>query len=303
MATKAASQKTQLGIIKEVTFGTTPATPQLLAQRHSDTAFTLNIEQLQDESKTAARQYFDISQGNKTVTGTINGPFSHNNYDTLLECGMLNTWATNSLALGNTRVSLTIEEGQPDINEYFVYRGFVGNSFSISAPNDGIVTFSMEGMAVAEANNSTTISAASYTPFADRTAYTHCRGTVTEGGTPIAYVSGVELTVNNNYSTQNVWGECDASDLVEGRAQVTGTLTVFFVDTTLYNKFVSGAASSLSFVLSDGTNTMTFTMPKIKYTAGDKPSANSSDPRTITLSFEAFAPSSVGSALTITRSA
>lgn len=303
MATKAASQRTQVGIIKESVFGTTPNTPQLLEQRHSDTSFTLTIDSLQDETKTSVRQYLDISQGNRSVTGSINGPLCHANYDILLECGMLNTWNTNSLALGNTRIGLTVEEAQPDIAQFFVYRGFVGNSFTIDSPNDGNVTFSMEGMAMDETVNTSTISTAPYTPFASKTPFTHCNGTLTEGGAPIAYVSGINFTVNNNYSAQNVWGDCDVSDLVEGRAQVTGTLTVFFVNAVLYNKFVNGTPTSLSVAFSDGVNSLTFTMPKVKYTSGDKPSGNSSDPRTITLGFEAFAPSSVGSALTITRTA
>lgn len=303
MATKAASQRTQIGLIKESAFGVTPNTPQLTEQRHSDSSFTLTIEQLQDDTKTALRQYLDVSQGNRAVTGTINGPLCHANYDTLLECAMLNTWSNNSLALGNDRVSLTVEEAQSDISQYFVYKGFVGNSFSIDAPNNGNVTIAIEGMAMEEEVNSASISTSTYTPFASKTPFTHCNGTITEGGVPIAYVSGINFSLNNNYTSQNVWGDCETSDLIEGRAQITGTFTVFFVNALLYNKFVNGTSSSLEVTFSDGTNSLTFSMPKIKYVSGEKPSGNTNDPRTISLGFEAFAPTSNGSALTITRTA
>lgn len=298
----ASSQQTKWGLIAETVFGQTPATPQLLEQRQSDTNFTLEIETVLDESKTGLRQYLDSTQGNRTVTGSLSGPFAHNSYDALLETAMFNKWAGNSLVLGNDRQSVTLEENVGN-GVFFQYNGVLGNQLTIDAPNNGTVTFSLEVMALEEKSTSASISTAEYTPYAARTPFSHCRGTVTEGGVPIAYVSAINMSLNNNITIQQYWGDCDTGDLTDGRAEVSGTLTVFFVSDVLYNKFVSGVASSLSFTLDDGTNTMTFDMPKIKYSSGEKGSGNNSDPRTVTLGFNAYAPSTTGSALTITRSA
>lgn len=299
----ASASTTKIGIIKETTFGTTPATPQLLAQKHSDTTFTLAIETILDESKTGSRDYYGSSQGNRTITGTINGPFAHQNYDTLLELAMFNSWETNSLSAGSTRQSITLEESQPDINWYATYKGMVANSLTIDAPNNGNVTFSMEVMALSEVVAATSISTGAYTPIPARTPFTHCKGTVIEGGSPIAYVSGINLVVNNNITAQQYWGNCDTGDLTEGRRAISGTLTVYFVSDALYNKFVSGADTSLQFTLTSGTQTMTFNLPKIRYNAADKPSPNGSDPRTVTLSFDAFKLNDATPVMTITRSA
>lgn len=301
----ASSQNTKVGLIKEVTFATTPTDPQLLAQYQAETNFVLSQESIEDTVKTGFRQELNYLYGNKTYTGTITGQLTHGNYDTLLETAMFNTWATNTLSLGATRVSLSIEEAQADMDTptYFLYTGFVGNTLTIDAPNNGAVTFTLEGLAMSETESSDSVSVADYTPYAAKTPFTSCRGVITEGGTPIAYVSGSNFSINNNLTVQNYWGDCDPGDLTEGRAVVEGTLTVFFVSTALYNKFVNGTSSTLSIQFSDGTNTLTFNFPKIYYTSGEKPSPAGSDPRTLTLGFRAVAPSVSGSAVTVTRSA
>lgn len=299
----ASSQKTKVGLIKESAFGVLPATPQLLAQYQAETNFVLSQESIEDTVKTGFRQDLNYLYGNKSYTGTITGQLTHGNYDTLMETAFFNTWSTNTLSIGDTRVSLTIEEGQPDISTYFQYSGFVGNTLTIDAPNNGAVTFTLEGMAMSETESAATVSTTAYTPYASKTPFTSCRGVITEGGTPIAYVSGANFSINNNLTVQNYWGDCDPGDLTEGRAVVEGTLTVFFVSTSLYNKFVNGTSSTLNIQFSDGTNTLTFNFPKIYYTSGEKPSPAGSDPRTLTLGFRAVAPSIGAAALTVTRSA
>lgn len=297
----ATSQETKWGLIKETTFGVTPTDPQFLEQRQYDTNFTLEIETILDESKTGSRQYRDSTQGNRTVSGSLAGPFSYGSYDNILETVMFNTWSSNSLSLGSARQSVTLEEST-GINIFRQYTGVVGNQFTLDAPNNGTVTFTIDMLAMEESTTTTSESVAAYTPYAVTTPFSHCKGTLVEGGQPIAYLSAVNLTVNNNLTAQQYWGDCSTGDITEGRADVSGTLTVYFVDDVIYNKFVSGAMSSLSFTLTDGTNTMTFSMPRIKYSSGEKPSGNSSDPRTITLAFSAFEGPAGEPSLTITRS-
>ena len=60
-----------------------------------------------------------------------------------------------------------------------------------------------------------------------------------------------------------------------GRSIVTGELTAFYADDTLLDAFDTEAEVALVFTLTDGTNTCTFTLPKIKFTGGKPRSAAS----------------------------
>jgi hypothetical protein len=126
-------------------------------------------------------------------------------------------------------------------------------------------------------------------------------GTLSEGGGVNALVTGIDLTLANNLSALQVIGNDHAVGLVDGRANITGTMTAYFADSTLLDKFISEAESSLEFTIGDGTNTMTFLMPRIKYSGGDVP-VNDEGPIILNMPFQALYDSVDGYSLQITRS-
>jgi hypothetical protein len=300
----ASNATTLIGIIPELTFGNTPVSPQLTAQRFAEANFTNAKQELLDESKTASRQYSYTKVGNTSITGSISSPFAHNNFDTLLESLFYNSWNNNQLILGNTVKSFTLEEAQADASVFRSFRGCIVNSFTLSSPVEGLTTasFSINGLNETVATSSIDISGV-YTPQAVREPFLSCGGTISEGGSPIAYVTNLELTVNNNISPVYAWGECSTSDLIPGKVDVTFSLTCFIPNATLYNKFLNNTGSSLEFTLSDGSNNITFLLPNIKYTSADLPVASGSGLRAIQLAGRALFDSGINSTIRITRSA
>lgn len=303
MAQNASNAVTQIGIIKETVFGTTPSTPQLISQKHSSGGFTVTREELLDDSKSSGRGYEQTQQGNSTIAGTISGPFTHTNYDTLLESVLFGTFTSNVLKRGETRVSLTMEDAQRDIGVFRSYTGMVGNSFTLTAPIDGLVTVDFEFMGMRETVATSSIDANGYSPSADKVPFTHCGGTILEGGAPVGVVNSISLTLTNNMNADFYWGSCSTGDIVPGRVDVTGTLDVFFTSAAMYNKFVNKTQSSLEFTLSNGTDTVTFKLPKIVYTGADLPIAAGSESRMLSLPFRALVDATEGTELIITRSA
>ena len=215
---------------------------------------------------------------------------------------MFGAFTTNVLKRGEVRTSLSVEEAQSDISVYRLFKGVVGNTFTIDAPIDGLVTVSFDFLALTEVVGNTSADADGYTPFADKQPFTHCGGTISEGGAPIAYVSSVSLNVNNNLTPDYVWGSCDTADLIPGRVDVTGTLEVFFTSSVMYNKFVNKTISSLEFTLSNGTDTLNFELPRIQYNGADVPVDAGSESRVVSLPFRAFIDPTEGTELIITRS-
>ena len=308
MAT-ASNAKTKLGIVKEVVFGTTPATPVFKNQKHSSESLSMTINEVLDESKSTSRQYSYTMQGTRSVQGSIEGPLDHDNYSLLLESALFNEWdSANTLELGDTRQSVSIEKAT-DNGAYFLYKGMVVNSFSIeSSASDAATNISFELLGLSETSGTSSASASPYTSIVDSLPFTSCGGVLLEGGQPLAQVSSISVNVDNGINPEYYWGNCDAGDLVTGRAEVTGTLEVFFNDLVLYNKFKNGTATSLQFTLTNGAaggnKTFTFTMPNIRYTASDLPSSSGDESMILSLEFRAlYSVATNSSGLKITRSA
>ena len=304
MSNFASNNNAKIGLIKETILGTTPATPSLTAQRFATANFTVARDEITDPSKTGARQQVYTQVGNVAVTGTLSAPLAHNNYDTLFESALFNTFAANELIIGNTPVSLSIEEGQPDAATpvYRLFKGMIVNGFSIASPTEGLTTVDFDFVGLNAVIDDESVDADdAYTAQAVRQPFVTCGGVIREGGVDIGYVNSVNLSYTNNLEAAQVWGACSAEDIIPGNVEITGSLGVFLRDATLLNKFLTNTESSLLFTLSDGTNTLTFNLPRIKYTAADAPLGDGS--RIVELSFRALYDAVEGSSIVITRSA
>ena len=92
-------------------------------------------------------------------------------------------------------------------------------------------------------------------------------GSITEGGTVIAYVTGLDLKLAVASQANNVVFQPTAQSITMGQAVVTGTLTAYFLNQALKLKFINGTATSLQFVLGTGSGSYTFSMAQVKYTS------------------------------------
>ncbi len=67
-------------------------------------------------------------------------------------------------------------------------------------------------------------------------------------------------------------GDRAAAGIVPGRINCTGTVSAFFSDMAMMNKFLNETESSLTVVLGDGaTKSYRITLPRIKYSGGNNP--------------------------------
>lgn len=172
---------------------------------------------------------------------------------------------------GTIRKSFTVEKRFLDIDEYFTFSGMIigGASFNIAANEILTGSFSFLGTA---ANNATTSIANSVTQAPD----TEVLNAVTnfsslrEGGTVTNdTISSISLSINNNLRGLSGVGTLGHVDVGAGTFEVTGSLSVYFADGTLFNKYLNNVETSIDFQVTDmDGNTYIFTLARVKLSNG-----------------------------------
>ena len=117
-----------------------------------------------------------------------------------------------------------------------------------------------------------------------------------------AIVTGLDFTVSNGYAPTFVIGDDSAPSLEFGRAEVEGTLSAYFEDAALVNRFINETETALEVSVGDGTNTMTFLFPRVKVNSADV-GVDGPTSRVVSMSFVALYDTTEATNLSITRSA
>lgn len=296
--------RAKVGYITEVTYGTTPATPALIELPFTSFSVNLTRDEYEDNSIRSDRMERYSLSGNRTVGGSIDVNLTHSLYDPLLESLCQGAFTTNVLKTGTTRKSFTVEEQALDITQYRVYTGLLVDKADFTIPASGIVTakFDVIGKDQSALSGTTIDSDTIYTAPAVKAPFTDngTSGFVKEGGSAVGYVTNLTFNVDNNHTKNFAVGSNVIRDLTTSMAKVTGTVTVFFEDAVMYNKFVNGTASSIDVKLDDGTNQLEFFFPNVKYTGATK-TINGSGPISLAMPFKALFDTTTGSNLVITR--
>jgi len=267
--------------------------------RVTGVSVTLSKDSFESNELRSDRQISDLRHGMFTAGGDIPVELSYESFDDIIESAMFEDWETDgTITTGTTMKSFTLQKHFSDIGEYHVFPGCVVNTWSINVTPNGIITSSFnvmgETMETTQALTGSTAKSAS-SPFDSFT------GTLLEGGTANALITGIDFSLSNNLTNLQVIGYNKSIGLVDGRSKVSGTMTAYFANSILLNKFINETESSLSFELGDGTNSMTFLMPRIKYSGGDVP-VNGEGPIILNMPFQALYDSSAGYTLQITKS-
>lgn len=296
----AQGSRSYLAYIAEVTFGVTPGTPQLTRLPINTHSLGLNKSIIESQEIRPDRQVAVSRHGNKNAVGDIVVEFRATDYDPLLESALFGAFSSGTLKLGVTPKYFTMEDGMLDVNVYRTFKGLAVSTLRLQVRPDAIVqaTFGMVGRD-APAATSSPLDASLTEPSAS-VPMDSFSGTITEGGVAIASVTGLDLTIENSLAPTMVIGSALAPQLEYGRGRVSGQLTVYVENITLYNKFVNETTSSLVFSLTDGTATYTFTLPKIKVNGADVPLANEQS-RIITIPIQALYDGTEQTALKIVK--
>ncbi len=295
MADLAQGSRHSLAYIAETTAGTTPSSPAFQTLRHNTTSLGLSKNTLQSEELRSDRQVSHFRHGTRQVGGDIVGELSYGTFDDLIAAALCGDWVTDTptsgedtLKAGTKRRSFTFERYFEDIGQYLRYKGVEINTLSLSMSPDSIVqvTFGTTGRDQDDPASSI-LTGATYTNETTSDPMDSFSGSIKEGGSSIGIVTELSLSLENGVEAQYAIGSEFAQAMSIGRSNLTGNITAYFQDATLLSKFIDETESSLTFVLSDGSNQYEFTLPRIKYNGG-QPDVGGPGPVTLSLPIQAL---------------
>ena len=300
----AQGSRSSLSYIVESTFGTTPAGnfTNLPFSTHS---LNLTKDRVAGNDIQADRMPRVDRHGNRQAGGDIVADLRDADYDAFLESAMLNTWSTNVLKVGTTPKFFSIEDYAADIDQARLFTGMSVSTMGVSlAPNQMVTTtFGMVGKDMTVSGTEKTQDAASgAAPF---DAYS---GDISIGnvgaGSAVAIVTGLDFTLSNSFAPTFVIGDDSAPSLEYGRAEVEGTLTAYFEDASLINRFLNETETEIEVSVDDptGGNAYTFLFPRVKINSADV-GVDGPTSRMVSMSFVALYDATEATNLKITRPA
>ena len=300
----AQGSRSSLSFITEATFGTTPAGnfTNLPFSTHS---LNLTKDGLSGTDIQADRMGRVNRQGNRQVGGDIAVDLRDGDFDALLESAMLNTWATNVLKVGVVPKFFSIEDYASDIDQARLFTGMSVSTMGISlAPNQMVTTtFGMVGKNMTMGATEKTQDAASGAAPFDAYSGDISIGNV-GGAAAVAIVTALDFTLNNSYAPTFVIGDDSAPSLEYGRAEVEGTMTAYFEDAALIDRFLNETETAIQVSVDDptGANAYTFDFPRVKINSADV-GVDGPTSRMISMSFVALYDTTEATNLKITRPA
>lgn len=299
-------------IAPETTYGVVPAAPQYKTLRITGTTLGLSKESLQSEEIRDDRQIADFRHGSNTVGGDISVELSYGSFDQILEAVLLGTWdedspvaGTDRLMAGVLRRSFLVERFFGDIapadKPYHRFGGVEFNSMELTINANAMITgkFTVVGQSMLTAN--AIVAGSVYSPATTTRPLDSFTGSLKEAGTLIAVITEISLTLENGIEPRYVVGSKQSILPSIGRSNCSGSITAYFENSLLLDKFINEVETQIEFELPDGAgNLLKITLPRIKYNGG-QPDVAGEGPVTLNLPFQALRDVTTGSNIIIDR--
>ena len=300
----AQGSRSSLSYIVEAAFGTTPS-GDFINLPFSTHSLNLTKDRVAGTDIQADRMPRHDRHGNRQAAGDIVADLRDADYDAFLESAMLSTWSANVLKVGTTPKFFSIEDYAADIDQARMFTGMTVSTMGVSlAPNQMVTaTYGMVGknMTISDAEKTPITANSGSSPF---DAYSGTLEIGNTNGSPAtaAIVTGMDFTLTNSFAPTFVIGSDSAPQLEVGRAEIEGTLSAYFEDAALINRFLNETETELEVTVGDGSNTIKFAFPRAKINSADV-GVDGPTSRVISMSFVALYNTTDASNLVITRSA
>lgn len=222
---------------------------------------------------TTTVSFLSAATGAQTVAGTI---------------------INRALKVGTTPKSFSIEDAATDIGQFRLFTGMTVDTTAISIkPNQMVTaTFSMVGKDMTLAGTSvdpTKDPSSTNQPF---DSYSGALSVGNAGGVmaTAAIITGIDFSISNSVAPTFVVGSASTPQLEFGMATVEGTITAYFEDATLINRFINETATAFQVTVNDpsGLSNYTFHFPRVKINGADVPVDGGTGSRIISLPFVAL---------------
>lgn len=205
----------------------------------------------------------------------------------------IDTGTTNPAALDQFTINKAATPADMRSDQIYTVSGYAAPNLTFSPPLDVAI---LDNDVLHFVRPATVVSSAD-----PANAFT---GTLTEGGSAIAIVTGLDLDLGQGGEPAKVIGANTPQAIIPGGVALTGSLKLYVENVTLFNKWLNETYSTLSFTLTNSGATYTYTwlLPKIKYTGGKLNKPSGGGPIIAELPFVAVYDSTENTVLKITKS-
>jgi hypothetical protein len=182
------------------------------------------------------------------------------------------TISTSTLTNGVTQPSFTVEKEFSDVGQVFTYRGMCVSQMDLNFESGSILTGSINFMGKNAIRGTATAfgAAASASEVFDVMNSVQGVGNVWVDGAPLAdtFIRSLSLSINNNLREQKAIANLGAIGIAAGTLAITGNMSIYFADGTLWDGMASNEDYHLSFHVNDGDgNGYVFEILRFKFTS------------------------------------
>ena len=224
----------------------------------------------------------------------------------------LNARAVNNgtIANGLLDTSFSIEKQFNDVTKHLIYRGMSINTASFTVEAESIVStnwtfIGKNGETLGDSDN--VLEGTGNTAHKEATTNEIISAGTQDclliiDGKEEGFVKSVSSEINNNLRGKTVVCVVGNAEIGQGRFMFTGSLSMYFEDFTIYQKYIDNETASLVFTIGNtSTGLYVFNLPRIKFTESNIVAGGADQDVMVDGSFQALLDPDSGKTLTVTK--
>lgn len=174
---------------------------------------------------------------------------------------------------GTTDRSFSLEKAFTDIGKFLTFTGMVPGEMSLAVAANEFLggSFSFTGKQALSLSDATNMvePANAATTTSVMNAVSAMKNLSVNAGTFSGLIQAINLNTTCNLRGRPAVGVLGNASVGYGRFELSGDLTVYFEDGTMYDKYVNDLETDLSFLIEDTAgNAYVFSIPRMKFNAG-----------------------------------
>jgi hypothetical protein len=304
----------QLGVAESSTFGTYQ-TPNRFYEFNEE-SLELQIERIESPGLRASNRVLRTDRyapGQKRVEGSVTVEPATKGFGLLLKHALGAVSVTTPSGATNARLhaytlgdifgtSLTVQVGRPDSSgtvQPFSHLGCRVDTLSLSSSVDELLVSEI-GLVGQDVVTSEALATATYPTTGSASAYEQfywTQGVISVAGSAVGVVTDFEMELNNGLKSDRYFlgGATMSEPILAAMTEITGTVTVEFLNLTAYQRFVSNTQVALNakWTAATAIESSTFPsievdIPKVRFDGPANPQVGGPDVLTHELPFKAL---------------
>lgn len=266
-----------LAYVKQTDCGVYP-TEGYTAMRFTSSDLQFAAETTQSEEIRSDRNVSDLIRTASSIAGTIGYELSYGNFDPFIQSVLGSAVALNAtgtpIVNGTTKSYYTFEDSVTATGGQFFnqYHDCEIDTMTLEIAQGAIVSGQFTIMGRTAASSLVSIDTTTYTPSNTNSVYNAVSmvSSIQVDGVDVGAVQALTIDIANNMREQRAIGNEGLAGVGSGQFVVTGSMSIYFADNSLYNKFINDENFSFSLLLDDNTGTtlgnrIAISMPNVKF--------------------------------------